>query len=254
MKKKYLVHVLAGIFLYCAFANNIYASTFNFERDFSTTTNSTNNTWSYLYQADGLSRDGNYELLPTLVDYTAGIQEWRINPTRSPMIGINASGSDFSQNSFHWANGMSRLHPSNSNLVVVSWLSPHTGNFAVSYLFEDLDDGAGSVYAEKDGVNWFIDKGNSLGNLMSGNLLNGASSELASLDVFMHAGEQLNFVIDPGNNYYHDSTRLFVEIAPVPIPGAIWLLGSGFIGLVALKKKIRVRSSLLTPIKWDEII
>jgi hypothetical protein len=30
-----------------------------------------------------------------------------------------------------------------------------------------------------------------------------------------------------------------VEISPIPIPGAIWLLGSGLIGLVGLRKKLR---------------
>jgi len=29
------------------------------------------------------------------------------------------------------------------------------------------------------------------------------------------------------------------DVAPVPIPGAIWLLGSGLIGMVGMRKKIR---------------
>lgn len=237
MKMKIVTLLALGVISFGVLSNNVYASTFNFERDFSTSTNSVDNTWSYLYQADGLIRDGNYELLPTMVDYSAGVKEWRIDPVRSPMIGINLSGSDITQDSFHWANGTSRLHPTNSNLVVVRWLSPLSGNFKISYLFEDLDGGEGSDYTEKDGINWYIDKGDFSGNLVSGNLVNGTSSDLDSLNVFMQAGEQINFVIDPGDNYFHDSTRLFIEIAPVPVPGAVWLLGSGLAGLVGLRRK-----------------
>jgi len=30
-----------------------------------------------------------------------------------------------------------------------------------------------------------------------------------------------------------------VDVSPVPIPGAVWLLGSGVVGLIGLKRRMR---------------
>jgi len=40
---------------------------------------------------------------------------------------------------------------------------------------------------------------------------------------------------DPAGTYYFDS--ITGSVAPVPIPGAVWLLGSGLVGLVGLRKR-----------------
>ncbi len=45
---------------------------------------------------------------------------------------------------------------------------------------------------------------------------------------FTHTGE-----------YWHGLTVGAVDLAPVPIPAALWLFGSGLVGLVGLKRKIR---------------
>ena len=44
----------------------------------------------------------------------------------------------------------------------------------------------------------------------------------------------MGFRNDP-NYFYLDD----VDVSPVPIPGAVWLLGSGIVGLIGLKRRMR---------------
>ncbi len=41
-----------------------------------------------------------------------------------------------------------------------------------------------------------------------------------------------------GNDYQHD-LAFQLNGSPVPIPAAVWLLGSGLIGLAGVRRKIR---------------
>ena len=52
-------------------------------------------------------------------------------------------------------------------------------------------------------------------------------------------GDQLNFG-GPGFKGYIDDFRISDQpLAPVPIPGAVWLLGSGLIGLAGFRKRLK---------------
>jgi hypothetical protein len=42
---------------------------------------------------------------------------------------------------------------------------------------------------------------------------------------------------DPDCHFYNNGVRLNIETAAVPIPGAIWLLGSGLLGLLVRRKQ-----------------
>lgn len=41
----------------------------------------------------------------------------------------------------------------------------------------------------------------------------------------------------PNINYYVDNIKAVSQTAPVPIPAAVWLLGSGLVGLVGVRRK-----------------
>ena len=51
----------------------------------------------------------------------------------------------------------------------------------------------------------------------------------------------LNYNVGATSDYYDFSpTKQFqVDVDPVPIPGAVWLLGSGLFGLLGLRRKFR---------------
>ncbi len=42
-----------------------------------------------------------------------------------------------------------------------------------------------------------------------------------------------------GNGSYNGSLKANLQVVPVPIPAAVWLLGSGLIGLVGIRRKTR---------------
>ena len=36
-----------------------------------------------------------------------------------------------------------------------------------------------------------------------------------------------------------DDTKVYAKVSSVPIPGAIWLFGSGLIGIVGIRRKLK---------------
>jgi hypothetical protein len=51
------------------------------------------------------------------------------------------------------------------------------------------------------------------------------------------AGDDWSFVLEPGTDRYSVLDLDRAEISAVPLPGALWLLGSGMLGLVGLRRR-----------------
>lgn len=74
-----------------------------------------------------------------------------------------------------------------------------------------------------------------------GNLSSFTGAGSMSFSVFSEAWTMASFT--GGNMFYSTSTftdptvKVTYNYAPVPIPGAVWLLGSGLLGLIGLKRK-----------------
>lgn len=199
---------LSGLVL--VFENVSQAFVYNFENDFSITTNTDSSTWSYRW-SDGFTRDGNYALLQFAHSELGWpyIPTWqRLTNDSYPFIGV----SDL--------DGQSMIHPlgspDGSAFAVVSWLSPFSGTVNIGLRITDLDprtDGGG------DGVTYYADNGSADGNLASGTIPNGGDTGFFWLsDVPVSVGDRLNFIIGPNANYYNDATRMFVEITNEAIP------------------------------------
>lgn len=75
--------------------------------------------------------------------------------------------------------------------------------------------------------------------LWSGSLLD--EDDVAPFDITtdLISGDYLRFAVDAGPECFSDSTGLQGTINLVPVPGAIFLLGSGLLGLAGLRKKTR---------------
>jgi len=243
---------LCGLVL--AAENVCQAFVYNFENEFSKTTNTDTSIWSYRWK-DSFTRDGNYALLPyfrTNLSWAPQMPYFPIwTPSVSqyyPWVGVNDSGAPIydpvTDPGAQWPTpaGQSMIHPlgspDGSAFSVVSWLSPYSGTVNIGVCVTDLD-GRGS-----GGVEYYVDKGSAAGDLASGTIPEGGSSGLFWItDVPVAVGDRLNFIIGPNGNYYNDSTRLFVEITDeaIPEPTTIALVGLSVIGLVAIIRSNRAQ-------------
>ena len=225
------------------------ATVYDAVSDFSGTSNSQTDTWSYR-TSTSLAHDGNYTLLPgfgAFAGFTgpaAGTAGWSAGFV--PAIGVNRSGADqyftgFGPGAqFTWPAGTLFLHPGSSTLALVSWLSPGAFSLNIAFQFSDLDANANF----RDGIDWSVEKNSGSGALANGAFANGGNSgPLSVSNVLVAAGDRINFIVGPNGDYQGDSSRLSAVITatPVPEPGttALWLAGSAF--LVAATRRHRLR-------------
>lgn len=64
------------------------------------------------------------------------------------------------------------------------------------------------------------------------------SAELLALNNYVLDGN-FGLAFDPDCHYGNNGITLTIETSNVPLPGAVWLLGSGLVSLVGIRKKLR---------------
>jgi len=209
--------------------------------DFSTTTNTETSTSSYRFRNVNNSRVGTYDLLTTFSNqgnWTPVTEQWNRNAGEQfgiPAVAVNKTGGDISwtgnNSGFEWPTDTIWMHPKSNGLVVVSWLSPFSGTVDIEFLFKDID--LGSVGGGVTGINWFVDKNDSSGGLVSalasGGFTNGGESGLQTTNgVSVNAGDRLNFIVDANGSFFFDSTAFTATItSAVPEPSSVALGLSG---------------------------
>ncbi len=228
---------------------------YNAVTDFSSTSNTDSDTWSYR-TSTSLAHNGSYTLLPAyrvfagFTGSAADTSGWSTGFV--PAIGVNRSSSDqyfigFGPGAqFTWPAGSLYLHPGSNSLAVVSWLS--TGDFSLDIAFQFSDLDANPSF--RDGIDWSVEKNSGSGALANGSFANGGNSgSLTVSKVVVTAGDRINFIVGPNSDYQGDSSRLSAvitatplgSVSPVPEPGslALWLAGGAL--LLATKGRRRTR-------------
>ena len=232
----------AGLVALTALAFNVQAGVvYDVVDDFSTTVNTATSTWSYRASAD-LVRDGVYDLLTAFSStgiWAPDTAYWRSSAGGDvPGVGVNDTGGPITfvgnPNTFYWPDDTLWMHPTPGAYVVVSWLAPASGLYDIAFNFTDIDPKGG------DGIGWFVDLGDSSGNLGSGILPSGGSS--GSLSVpgqFVAAGDRIHFIVSPpAGNHLHDSTALTATITAGPEPSELLAaLTAGSLGLLLLRRR-----------------
>lgn len=193
--------------------------------DFSTTTNSHTDTWSYLYKQDAV-RHGNYQFIedfePSLRLTTAGEpllaapgpnpEAWQVGGD-TPWVALNTSGVDqtFQEwgRTIPWPTDALVVHPPEGGMVVVRWRSPTDGHVDVTFAFADAYPSGGG-----DGVAWFVEIDDARQTLASGDIERAGpgTGDLTLRGIDIAKGACINFVVDSSGDHSCDWTRLDATI------------------------------------------
>jgi hypothetical protein len=140
-----------------------------------------------------------------------GLQQWQgphvscSEKDKLPAVGINGIGSFQQVFGIGWPNGVVRVHPWATELVIVGWRSPIQGSVSLSATFTMLDPTGGN------GILWIVNQGcRALGQ---GQTHQGGSDLFQVGDIAIREGDFLYFIIDPKEQEHgFDSTRLGITI------------------------------------------
>jgi len=188
--------------------------------------------WRYYTGIDTASRTGSYTLLP-LFDTAAfvnssGVEAWVNSTDGANFLDIVGVGKN--------TNGVTTvdvppggiyMHPAGAaaGAVSTSYLIATTGIYSVAVTLADLATGTGFG---SDGIQWFLDRNSSAGNLASGTIANaGAAQGYSNALLSLTAGDELDLIVSSGalNNAAFDTTGITFTINQIPEPASLSLLG-----------------------------
>ena len=233
--------IVCAVAFFSLFASQARATSYDAVTDFSSSTNTNTSTWSYRYQTSTM-RNGIYPLLPLFAPAPGtwtptNPSAWTTAPNTVPIIGVNQTGSDATfvpgqgSGPFVWPNNTMLMHPGppGFDLSVLSWLSPASGFYNINFSFTDLDPNNQS--GTSNGIAWFVDLNAT--DLTSGSFPNGGASGMMNLNnIFVNAGDRINFIVDPNGDFFYDSTQVTATITTVPDTGSTLVLL--FVALTAI--------------------
>lgn len=131
-----------------------------------------------------------------------------------PFTGVLSSSLPASNVPFGWY-----LNSSGTNYFSESALNAGGWDHMMSFALPELA-----------GIKYYIDDGNGGTKI----------PVIFTKDAYLLAWEDLPYSVGKlGDEDYDDMMYLVAKVEPVPIPAAAWLLGSGLIGLVAVRRRMK---------------
>ncbi len=220
MRKAFFAAVLVMVFVIGVAGSSLAATTWSLSDDYSTSSNP-NGQWSYGWEA---TRGGAFTLYDT-VNGTQWYDYDHHSGDLTPCLWKNGGSST----SYGVAPGEISLHPGwDNSYSVVRWTASTADTISIEGYFGAGDGGAMSYYILLNGTVLF-------------EKYNDGNTESFSLSETVASGDILEFVVGVGNyGYGYGNTPLDVTItsSAVPVPAAVWLLGSGLIGLAGIRRKM----------------
>jgi len=238
MFSRQLIGVILSLFVFTMQAS---ASTYDATLDFSSTDNP-NGVWSYGWVAnigDVFNLDMENGTWTFQGASYPGLDYWARNNINYPIILNNSTSEPIAVTrsgdpDLVFQPGQLVQHPGSDNSYsLLRWTAPNTGKFLVDSVFMGIDTiGVSSdVHVVLNGTSIYDGYVNSYGD---------SSKQHFSDTLTLAAGDTIDFAVGAGGNgYIADSTATAVSINLVPIPAAIYLLGSGLVMMLCMSKRLR---------------
>jgi len=225
--KKLLLTIAVLLGLIFCLGGSAAANSWNVADDFSATTNP-NPPWTYGYEKAGGGGLNLFQYTNTDGD----IHGWTIE---HPVSGTPAFWKNTGTSQLYFVpGGMVALHPgfdSTTALAVARWTSPITETVTVEGSFGAGDSGAMSYYIVYN-------------NNFSSPLYKWENETTTKPFKFIQTvspGDTIDFIVGPQTDGYYSygTTPIAATITStvVPLPGAVWLMSSGLLGLAGLGRR-----------------
>jgi hypothetical protein len=122
--------------------------------------------------------------------------------------GVLLPTTTFTSVTANFTKGLTSVHPSPTQPVIVKWAGNTTGTVRVLTRFSDIDPGCGN------GVKWVVYKNTTV--LGTGIIANGNHGAIFDTAISVLPTDSLFFVVEPNANHVCDSTALDVLITATP--------------------------------------
>lgn len=242
ISSKKITRLMASALLFAGCSSAVHAVTYDLVNDFSNISNP-NGVWSFTQGNTPLPHQNSltpHPFNPAVVDgYWGAGSNLSINTPEVIKTTADASTLGIGMTDEEFLAGDVILHSTNpgSGLALqINWTAPDDGviDFSASTWYAHLPvNRSNDLTIYLDGV--FLDSG-----VLNATIRRSNALVFGGTGLTVDAGDVLSFIYTPSAGQIHGSVAGIietVEFSAVPVPAAVWLFGSGLLGIIGFARR-----------------